>query len=424
MKRRLIIYIFLLLWALPHGVDAKELKVESFKRLDRDLSARTSEVKDGNNLPCALVKVQLVAQGVQFENIKKAEDKGGNEYWVYLPEGTKRFTVKTNDCLKMVIELADYELVKSAVVYEIRISEVQSKQEIEDAAYKEFCLNKLKEEEEEKIKQEAIRQEKEKQEALRQEAARKEALRKEEELKKAALKKEQEKQTTQEVSKEIFTVSGVSFKMVRVEGGSFNMGATPDQGDETYENEKPVHRVSLRTFSIGETEVTQALWEAVMGDNPSNFKGANLPVERVTWEDCQSFIAKLNAMTGMKFRMPTDEEWEYAARGGIKSKGFRYSGSDVLNEVAWVLGNSSQKTHPVKTKKPNELGIYDMSGNVCEWCQDYFYEYGKMTQAPTTMKIWRGGGWRSKDKFCRNAYRNKFNTDKPSSAMGFRLVMD
>lgn len=217
------------------------------------------------------------------------------------------------------------------------------------------------------------------------------------------------------------SVGGVPFKMIFVEGGSFDMGATAEQGDDVSENEKPIHRVTLNSFFIGETEVTQALWKAVMGDNPSNFQGNNLPVERVTWDDCRMFIDRLNALTAMNFRLPMEVEWEFAARGGTKSLGFRYSGSNDLNDVAWYSGNSSQKTHTVKMKEPNELGIYDMSGNVCEWCQDSFYEYGKKEQTPTKKKIWRGGGWRSKENFCRNAYRNKFNTDQPSSAMGLRL---
>ena len=172
-----------------------------------------------------------------------------------------------------------------------------------------------------------------------------------------------------------FTVNGVLFEMVRVEGGTFRMGATSEQGGDAERDEKPVHSVKLNTFYIGKTEVTQALWQAVMGSNPSHFKGADLPVENVTWYDCQNFIQKLKSLTGQKFRLPTEAEWEFACRGGNKSRGYKYSGSNNLGSVAWYNGNSGGKTRPVGTKAPNELGIYDMSGNVWEWCNDWYADY-------------------------------------------------
>ena len=160
--------------------------------------------------------------------------------------------------------------------------------------------------------------------------------------------------------------------MVPVEGGTFQMGATVEEGSDANDSAKPVHSVTLSSYSIGQTEVTQALWKAVMGSNPSNWEGDNLPVEMVSWKDCQKFITKLNRLTGQKFRLPTEAEWEYAARGGKLSKGYKYSGSNTLGDVAWHEENSDGKTHPVATKQPNELGLYDMSGNVYEWCQDWY----------------------------------------------------
>ena len=172
--------------------------------------------------------------------------------------------------------------------------------------------------------------------------------------------------TTSTSEDQTFTVNGVSFTMKLVEGGTFQMGATSEQGSDAYNSEKPVHSVTLSNYYLGETEVTQALWNAVMGSNPSYFEGDALPVEQVAWNDCQEFIRKLNQKTGKNFRLPTEAEWEYAARGGKKSNGYKYAGSNDIGSVAWYTNNSDSKTHPVKGKSPNELGLYDMSGNVWE----------------------------------------------------------
>ena len=177
-----------------------------------------------------------------------------------------------------------------------------------------------------------------------------------------------------------YTVNGVSFKMVKVDGGTFTMGGTSEQGKDSYADEKPTHSVTLSSYYIGQMEVTQALWRAVMGKNPSYNVGDNLPVTNVSWNDCQEFIKKLNSLTGAKFRLPTEAEWEYAARGGKKSKKYKYSGSNNIDDVAWYTYNSGGKTHAVGTKRPNELGIYDMSGNVYEWCSDWYDSYSSMSQ--------------------------------------------
>ena len=191
--------------------------------------------------------------------------------------------------------------------------------------------------------------------------------------------------------------------MIKVEGGTFSMGATSEQGiyvddDEKpvrsfilsdYYDEKPVRSFILSDYYIGETEVTQELWEAVMGSNPSYFKGNNQrPVEYVSWYDCQEFIKKLNQLTGKEFRLPIEAEWVYAARGGKYSKDYvyKYSGSNNADEVAWYNDNSCDETHPVKTKKANKLGLYDMSGNVYEWCNYPIPSKGKV-------RVLRGGSW-------------------------------
>ena len=179
--------------------------------------------------------------------------------------------------------------------------------------------------------------------------------------------------------------------MVRVEGGSFIMGCRSGRDSDCFGNEKPAHRVQVGSFEIGKYEVTQALWQAVMGENPSHFKGcAECPVEQVSWDDAQTFLAKLNALTGQQYRLPTEAEWEYAARGGQQSHGYQYAGSNNPDSVAWHRNNSGDRTHPVGQKQPNELGLCDMSGNVFEWMQDCWN--GNYRGAPGDGRAWERGG--------------------------------
>ncbi len=228
-----------------------------------------------------------------------------------------------------------------------------------------------------------------------------------------------------------FTVEGVEFKMVAVKGGTFQMGATSEQQD-TYNDERPVHSVTLSDYYIGETEVTQALWQAVMGSNPSSFTGnSQRPVECVSWDDCQTFISRLNSKTGMNFRLPTEAEWEYAARGGNRSNKTQYSGSSNIDNVAWYDNNSGSTTHPVKGKSPNELGLYDMSGNVCEWCSDWYssdyYSNSPRNnpQGPSSgsRRVLRGGGWINNARYCRVAGRNYGGPDFRYYYDGLRLAL-
>jgi formylglycine-generating enzyme required for sulfatase activity len=224
-----------------------------------------------------------------------------------------------------------------------------------------------------------------------------------------------------------FTVNGVSFEMISVEGGTFTMGATAEQGSDVFDNEKPAHEVTLSSYAIGKYEVTQALWKAVMGYNPSNFKGDSLPVEQVSRNGCQGFIKKLNSLTGKNFRLPTEAEWEFAARGGKKSKGYKYSGSDNLDEVAWYTNNSNGQTHPVGTKKPNELGIYDMSGNVWEWCGDWYGNYSSSVATNPTgpvvgiCRVLRGGSWDDYAGFC--SVSSRIAPVSRYGSLGLRLVL-
>ena len=226
-----------------------------------------------------------------------------------------------------------------------------------------------------------------------------------------------------------YTVNGIMFKMIAVAGGTFTMGATSEQ--QNYDNdEKQTHTVTLSDYYIGETEVTQELWAAVMDSNPSWFTGnMQRPVEYVSWDDCQTFIQKLNRLTGANFRLPTEAEWEFAARGGRNSRGYQYSGSSNLGDVAWYKDNSSYTTHPVKTKSPNELGIYDMSGNVYEWCQDWKGPYSSSSQTNPTGpskgsgRVNRGGSWYNVACYCRSANRNCNPPDNRYYSLGLRLAL-
>lgn len=226
-----------------------------------------------------------------------------------------------------------------------------------------------------------------------------------------------------------FTVNGVSFTMVNVEGATYYMGAnTNDNNAESLE--KPRHLVSLSNYYIGQTEVTQELWTAVMGSNPSKFTDSDqLPVDCVTWNDCQDFVTKLNELTGEKFRLPTEAEWEFAARGGMKTKNYKYSGSDNIDEVAWYKGNAGDAPHPVATKAPNELGLYDMSGNSRELVSDWYGNYQSTAQVnPTgpstgTNKVERGGSWYHDAKYCRISSRYYSKPTDKFTNVSFRIAL-
>ena len=230
-------------------------------------------------------------------------------------------------------------------------------------------------------------------------------------------------------SAKTFMVGGVSFDMVWVEGGTFHMGATSEQSENAWDDENPVHSVTLSGYYIGKTEVTQALWKTVMGSNPSSFKGDNLPVECVSWDDCQEFIRKLSALTGQNFRLPTEAEWEFACRGGNNSRGYKYSGSNDIDSVAWYKDNSGGNTHPVATKLSNELGICDMSGNVWEWCSDWYDKYSSgllvNPKGPYdgTTHVDRGGSWISDAGHCRSSIRNYCSPVARYCYLGLRLSL-
>jgi formylglycine-generating enzyme required for sulfatase activity len=217
---------------------------------------------------------------------------------------------------------------------------------------------------------------------------------------------------------------------ILVKGGTFTMGCTSEQSDCS-SDERPAHQVTLSNYYIGETEVTQAQWRSVMGSNPSRFSGCDAcPVEQVSWNDVQEFISRLNNLSGgARYRLPTEAEWEYAARGGSQSRNYQYAGSNYLDEVAWSNSNSGGKTHAVKGKKSNELGLYDMSGNVREWCSDWYGSYSSGSQtnpvgaSSGSSRVDRGGSWGlGAPASCRVADRAGITPGHRGNALGFRLA--
>ena len=206
-------------------------------------------------------------------------------------------------------------------------------------------------------------------------------------------------------------IDEIKNNMVFVRGGTFLMGGTPEQGDDCDNDEKPVHQVTVSDFKIGKYPVTQAQWKMVMDNNPSYFRGDNLPVESVSWDDVQDFILLLNALTRDSYRLPTEAEWEYAARGGSNSSGYKYSGSNTVGDVAWYRNSSCEQTHAVGTKSPNELGIYDMCGNIDELCSDWYDIYNGQAQTNPkgplsgSDRVIRGGSWQNDAQYCRVSTR-------------------
>ena len=276
-----------------------------------------------------------------------------------------------------------------------------------------------------------------KEQAEREERVRQERIRQEQKIRAEREKEEQERRNALrwDESKKALFFNGNTYEMIYVSKGSFTMGATSEQAKDedkfNIKDEKPTHTVTLSNYYIGKFEVTQELWMAVMGKNPSVHSGNKKPVENVSWNDCQTFIAKLNSITGKYFRLPTEAEWEFAARGGVKSRGYKYSGSNNINDIAWCGGRgaSTSSTHEVGTKRPNELGIHDMSGNVNEWCSDWYGNYSRGAQSNPVGPTWgdgyvyRGGDFYNSAIYCRSSSRDRNNPDYRWGQLGLRLAL-
>ena len=406
MKRRILFLLLSLL--LSFGASAQKLAIESFSLAATDISAQTQQRRDLNDEPCALVKVQFVGDILDVEgNVIKPLAKKGNETWVYLTHGSRQMQVTAKNYLPLMIKFADYGVasVEKNRTYVLVLSQVGTSSNQADVS----STN-------------------------------------------STSPPPRPTSPSTPASNDVITIpvkDGISIEMIKVEAGSFMMGATSEMKDP-YDNERPVHQVTLTNdYYIGKYEVTQALWQAVMGNNPSHFQRnslsaktdslwqalmgckfyvKNYPVETVSWNDCQEFISKLNSLTGRKFRLPTEAEWEYAARGGKKSKGYQYSGSSKVYDVAWY---NTYEIHPVGLKQANELGIYDMTGNVSEWCQDWYGPYSSSSQTNPTgassgsQRVYRGGSRYDKARNCRLSCRFGSSQDNSyrSDILGFRLAL-
>lgn len=468
--RKLIAIILLLL--IVGRVEGQDLAVKYFTLVPSDLSVQIQPRKDLNGKNCALVKVGIGLQGVQFEgNIMGEIANKVGEYWVYMPRGCRMLKVKHPNCSPIMVTFANFgiEKLESNRTYQLTLKVSNVPQTVQQQiltiryspssamvlidsklikgsngivkttlpigqhSYIVICDGYESEEGTVKLKgsspsnlQVALNKEilstgknestftKEEQQTAQTDVT---SLGESTSIQNIA---HQINPTTSSFTEERITIpvkEGVCIEMVKVEKGTISFG----KGIKGIT--KFVANVS-NDYYIGKFEVTQALWQAVMGSNPAKNKGDNLPVGKVTWTECQDFIKKLNELTGKNFRLPTALEWVYAARGGSKSSGYKYSGSNKLSEVAWFDSNSKDKTHPVGTKMPNELGLYDMSGNVWEWCQDL----GKSTKKSSkslhgASRILCGGSWSDNAKYCTSLYLDEKPEGFYSIYTGMRLAL-
>lgn len=402
---------------------AQELSVKSFEKALMDIEARSNIVKDDVGEPCALVKVSVIGlKDVIFEGNVDSVCHKGNEYWVYMTNGSKRLTISHANYPsllyvfpEMLAQKTTYRLVLERSDMNLPAAEVRIESNVEGAEV--FiddisfgvtpCTVELTNGEHNLVlRKKGYNEEKTKIEV------------------KVGDGIKQHPVFVQMYQEGTFSYKGISYEMINVQGGSFYMGS-PEKPSGSFSYEHPIHEVEVNSFSIGRTEVTQALWKAIMGNNPSTVQGDNLPVNNISWEDCQAFITKLNKITGKSFRLPTEAEWEYAARGGNRQEGTDFAGSNSLSQVS-RQGN----LYPVASLKPNSLGIHDMSGNVSEWCQDWLGRYvARKAFNPKgaergIQRIHRGGSFDMEDNFHKVYARNYSRPNEAKVGIGLRLATD
>lgn len=372
---------------------AQTFSVVNVSEATNDLSASTKFRNDLNGKKCGLVKVQCVLNGLTFKgNVVGSVDYKNGEYWVYMTDGSKQLGVQHPKVLPLNIDFAEQLSgnIQMGRTYSVVLS-------VPDALYGTVVDT-----------------------SSNYNTSNSEQFRGEDFIE---------------------TSAGLNMKMIFVEGGDFLMGATPEQGSEGEKDETPVHKVHLDSYYIAECEITQAQWENVMGTNiyqqankAQNITGypgvgPDYPMYYVSWEDAQTFCSELSVMTGLKYRLPTEAQWEYAARGGKAGVDTKYSGGGSIDAVAWYSDNSGKTSHPVKGKRPNELGLYDMSGNVWEWCSDWKSNYtSEAVSNPQggssgKQRVLRGGGWGSGPKRGRVSRRYYSEPETRSDGFGFRVVV-
>lgn len=394
MSMRRIFLLVMLLLLKAFSVLAQKL-IPEFELASSDLTAQLQPRKDTNDKNCALVKVQFVGEVLDVEgNVVSPLGKHNNEVWVYMPQNSRQIKVITKNFLPIMVTFADFGVEK-----------------LEGNRTYVLVLNQNGN-----------------------------TVRPTEPIAQSTVQQKPTTRLSSGTSGSTITIpvkDGISIEMVKVEAGTFVMGATREgmRYVKMDKKELPAHKVSLtKEYFIGKFEVTQLLWNTIMENNPSKNKGEKLPVEQVSWNDCQIFIAKLNRITGRKFRLPTEAEWEYAARGGNKSKGYLYSGSDIAEDVAWYNAVSGRRigsghSHKVGAKHANELGLFDMSANVYEWCQDIWVEYNNQEQIDPVgpqkgiNHVYRGGSWYTDVYKCYPSWRDYGNPDLRRDDLGFRLAL-
>lgn len=420
MLRTIASAIFCIITAL--SLSAQELTVKEFYADQKDISAVKFKVKDYSGDACGLIKIGLAMADVVFEgDVVQSEYKDG-EYWVYLIGGANWLNIKTKNYLPLRYE---FEGVKGNVTYIMQIEKPQTTEG--PTGIVTITSN---------VRNADVYIDGEKLSSVTPFDYKGPEGKHNVELK--ATGYNDERSTIQvELNQKLkhhstmraegsFALNGISYEMVQVQGGTFFMGSlAKNEKNTTFNYEQPVHEVILRNYSIGKTEVTQALWEEIMGSNPSMNKGANLPVENVTWNDCQEFIDKLNQRCNTHFRLPTEAEWEYAARNRGREGADEFSGGPV-NKVAH-LGVS---TIQAGVKPANPLGLHDMTGNVAEWCADWLGKYTAAKEINPTgpktgvRRIVRGGSYKDDEWYLRNACRSHLKPGEASPAVGFRLAQD
>lgn len=387
MSMRRIFLLVMLLLLKAFSVLAQKL-IPEFELASSDLTAQLQPRKDTNDKNCALVKVQFVGEVLDVEgNVVSPLGKHNNEVWVYMPQNSRQIKVITKNFLPIMVTFADFgvEKLEGNRTYVLVLNQngntVQATEPITQSTV-------------------------------------------------------QQKPTTTSLSSgtsgstiTIPVKDGISIEMVKVEAGTFMMGHTAEMEGTGFDS-KPSHKVTLtNNYYMGKYEVTQKIWNAIMGLNPSKVKGDYLPVSNVSWTDCQKFINKLNNITGRNFRLPTEAEWEFAARGGNNSKKYRYSGSNVLSDVAWFGEINKDSPHLVGSKKSNELGIFDMSGNVYEWCSDWYENFSEYSHTDPigavvgTKRVIKGGGWTVPQQRCQPSDRLDAYPILELKIAGFRLAL-